>query len=129
MRLLGVEEEEGKGRVTCDGKDRIWYKYILFFMMFCMISDGKRLARRRAFWFCLVFYFFFFFGHCVGCWFSGTTLPFLTFWWLEGEGERGRVREGGGDDNGGSDVRECHYQFTYLKKPKKKQKKNKFHET
>lgn len=47
------EEEEAKGRVTCDGKDRIWYKYILFFMMFCMISDGKRLARRCASLVCL----------------------------------------------------------------------------
>lgn len=90
--LLGMEEEEeeeeeGKG-VTCDGKDRIWYKYILFFMMFCMISDGKRLARRPC---CLgfVFFIFFLFGHCVGYWFSGTTLPFLIFWWLEGEGEKG----------------------------------------
>lgn len=109
------EEEEGKS-VTCDGKDRIWYKYILFFMMFCMISEGKRLARRPCCLGFVWFFIFFFFGHCVGCWFSGTTLPFLTFWWLEREGERG-------------DVRECHYQFTLLKEAKKKQYINKFHET
>lgn len=55
------EEEEMKGS---DGKDRIWYKYILFFMMFCMISDGKRLARRRAFWFCLGFFLLLFRSLC-----------------------------------------------------------------
>lgn len=98
MRLLGMEEEEKEEEEEMkgsDGKDRIWYKYILFFMMFCMISEGKRLARRCAF-LVLVFFIFFFFGHCVGCWFSGTTLPFITSRWLEREGEKGekgRVNE------------------------------------
>lgn len=59
--LLGMEEEEKEEEEEeemkgSDGKDRIWYKYILFFMMFCMISDGKRLARRCAFLVLFVFF-------------------------------------------------------------------------